>query len=277
MEIRDLKKLSISNLILIILNDKNKAFLRKCAEIELKSRIRNIDWRYDDLLHFDDKVIKERGLDVSSYLISPSVNMQQLMETYFMFNRDTDYHSNYLLFSEKHLCNELDFAEPFFGKICAREIENISERMKLTDSESQRSLLLSIQQMLLERQRQAKQAKRETRKKEPIELLGVNEAFCQIDSDGPCIELLSNLSDEEKYKIMRSRVAMIKVRILRMLNDTLLESDSMQNLGTLKFVLNDSSKLRSQKRQLLSQVRNGYIVDYQTETMKKALQKTLTR
>ena len=32
MEIKDLKKISISNLILIILNDKNIDVLRKCAE-----------------------------------------------------------------------------------------------------------------------------------------------------------------------------------------------------------------------------------------------------
>ena len=139
MEVWELKKISISNLILVILNDKNDDTLRKCAEIELKRRIRNVGWDYDDLLHFDDKVIKKRGLDVDNYLISPNVNMQQLMETYFMFDKDTELYylfdkdtesyylsdkytdTNYLLFSEKHLCNEIGFAEPFFRKICSRE------------------------------------------------------------------------------------------------------------------------------------------------------------
>lgn len=35
--------------------------------------------------------------------------MQQLIETYFMYDWKTDYYSNDLIFSEKHLCNELDF------------------------------------------------------------------------------------------------------------------------------------------------------------------------
>lgn len=36
MEIKDFKRITISNLILIILNDKNNDVLRKYAEIELK-------------------------------------------------------------------------------------------------------------------------------------------------------------------------------------------------------------------------------------------------
>lgn len=116
MQIKNLRMLSISNLILLILNSKNSDILRKCAEIELRKRIKNVGWKYDDLLHFDDKVIEERGLDIDNYLISPNVNMQQLMETYFLYSKDTNYDSNFLLFSEKHLCNELDFAEPFFSK-----------------------------------------------------------------------------------------------------------------------------------------------------------------
>ena len=78
MEIKNLRKISISNLILIILNDKNDDVLRKCAEIELRKRIKNVGWKFDDLLHFDDKVIQKRGLDVNNYLISPNINMQQL-------------------------------------------------------------------------------------------------------------------------------------------------------------------------------------------------------
>ena len=42
MEIKDLKKISISNLILIILNDKNIDVLRKCAEAELRERVKYV-------------------------------------------------------------------------------------------------------------------------------------------------------------------------------------------------------------------------------------------
>ena len=128
MEIKNLKHISISNLILIILNDKNSDILRKCAEIELRKRIKNVGWEFNDLLHFDDKVIQKRGLDVNNYLISQNVDMQQLMETYFMYDWQINYDSNYLLFSEKHLCNDVDFGDSFFSKICAREIKNLDKR-----------------------------------------------------------------------------------------------------------------------------------------------------
>ncbi len=82
--------------------------------MELRKRIKNVGWKYDDLLHFDDKVIKKRGLDIDQYLISPNVNMQQLMEIYFTYAWQTNCDSNYLLFSEKHLCNEVDFGDSFF-------------------------------------------------------------------------------------------------------------------------------------------------------------------
>ena len=246
----------------------------KCKEELLWMLGDTVGWKYDDLLHFDDKVIKERGLDVNNYLISPNVNMQQLMETYFIFDKDTDYDSNYLLFSEKHLCNEIDFAAPFFRKICSKEIKNLDRRINGSDITSQKEALISIKQMLLERQQKAKQAIREIRKDDPVELLCANEAMFQLDS-GPalCHEFLYNISDEERYDILSSKLGMLKAGILESLNDSLYDPDIMQNLCGLKFVRKDSSKLNSQKRQLLSQVRSGYEVDYQTETMQKALQR----
>ena len=121
MKLKDLKELSISTLILIILNDKYDAALRKCSEFELKSRIKNLGRDYNDLLHFDDLVISKRGLNIKNYLISPYVNMQKLMDTYFAYSNGSDYESNNLLFSEKHLCNEIDIGEPFFSTICKKD------------------------------------------------------------------------------------------------------------------------------------------------------------
>lgn len=277
MEIRELKKISISNLILVILNDKNDDILRKCAEFELKKRIRNVGWEYDDLLHFDDKVIKKRGLDVDNYLISPNVNMQQLMETYFLYNHDTDYYSNYLLFSEKHLCNEIDLFEPFFRKICAKEIKNIdkicTKEIVNSDKEYYDTLMLAHRKILF-RQQKAKQAIREIMKDDPVELLCANEAMCQLVSGTAlCHDFLYNISDEERYDITSSRLGMLKAGILESLNDSLFDYDLMQYLAGLKFVLNDSAKLNKQKRQLLKQVRSGYAVDYESDSMQKALKK----
>lgn len=275
MEIKELKRISISNLILVILNNKNNDSLRKYAEIELKRRIRNVGWKYDDLLHFDDKVIKERGFEIDNYLISPNVNMQQLIETYFMYNHDNDYNSNYLLFSEKHLCNEADLFEPFFRKICAREIKNIDKictKEILNSNKEYYDTLMLAHQKLLFRQQKAKQVIRDAYKFDPIEILCANEAMCQLNAgDQTSHEFLYNINDEEKYKLLSSKLGMMKVSILEILNDSLFDYDLMQYLAGLKFVLNDSSKLNKQKRQLLQQVRSGYVVDYESDSMQKTL------
>lgn len=275
MEIKNLKKISISNLILIILNDKNNDILRKCAEIELRKRIKNVGWEFDDLLHFDDKVIQKRGLDVNNYLISPNINMQQLMETYFMYDWQTNYESNYLLFSEKHLCNDVDFGDTFFTKVCTREIRNLNRRLQNSTSESQKEVLLSIKQILEERNKSFNQSKQEILKDDPIELLCHNEAMYQLDGDvGTCHEFLQNCSDEERYKLLSSKLGMLKIGILETLNDTLYDPDLVQYLCGLKFVRRDSSKLSSQKKQLLQQLRNNFEVNYETEQIQKVLQRT---
>lgn len=274
MEIKNLKKISISNLILIILNDKNNNILRKCAEVELRKRIKNVGWEFDDLLHFDDKVIQKRGLDVNNYLISPNINMQQLMETYFMYDWQTNYDSNYLLFSEKHLCNDVDFGDTFFTKVCTREIRNLNRRLENSTSESQKKVLLSIKQILEERNKSLKKSKQEILKDDPIELLCHNEAMYQLDGDvGTCHEFLQNCSDEEIYKLLSSRLGLLKTGILETLNDTLYDPDLVQNLCGLNFVRKDSSKLSPQKKQLLLQLRNGSEVNYETEQIQKVLQR----
>ena len=274
MQIKNLKTLSISNLILIILNSENRDILRKYAEVELRKRIRNVGWKYDDLLHFDDKVIKERGLDVDNYLISPNVNMQQLMETYFLYSKDTNYDSNYLLFSEKHLCNEADFTAPFFRKICKREIENIDKRIKKQNLETEKQILLAIKYMLVERQQQTKREIELVSKDTFVDILTVNDAMYQLDGTLATLhEFLFNISDEEMYKLLKSNFGNIKLAFLENLNNNLFDSDLMQYLCGLKFILNDSSKLKKQKRQLKQQVRSGYEVNYQTDAIQKKLKR----
>lgn len=70
--------------------------------------------------------------------------MQQLMETYFMYDWQTNYESNYLLFSEKHLCNNVDFGDVFFTKVCTREIKNLNRRLQNSTSESQKKFYYQL-------------------------------------------------------------------------------------------------------------------------------------
>ena len=271
MKIKDLKKLSISNLILIILNEKNDYYLRKNAEVELRMRIRNVGWDFDDFLHFDDKVIKARGLDIENYLISPDVDLQQLMEAYFMYDYDANFEDNYLLFSEKHLCNEPNFASPFFSLVCKKEIENLDNRILSDISNEERDILITFKNLLIDRETRVADS---FEKMECIEdKIAHNEAFYQLDNGlATCHEFLYNISDEEIYKLASTKTGRLKTAIIECLNDTLFDPDIVQNLCGLKFVLNDSMKLNAQKRQLLYQVRNGYQVNYETENMQQVLQ-----
>lgn len=276
MDIRNLRKISISHLILTILNDKNDDILRKCAEIELRKRIKNVGWEYDDLLHFDDKVINKRGLDVDNYLISPNVNMQQLMEVYFNYNKGTDFHSNGLLFSEKHLCNELDYGDSFFGKICTEEMNNLDRRISVADTTLEKELFKFIKILLQHRENMVKAVKKENKQENGnfIELLCSNEAMLQLDSGtATCHEFWYNLSDEERYKLIKSPTGMLRQSILTFLDDTLFDLDTMQDLSGLMFIRRDSRKLNKQKKQLLQEVRSGYLVDYQSEEMCKVIRK----
>ena len=57
------------------------------------------------------------------------------------------------------------------------------------------------------------------------------------------------------------------------MNDTLYDPDLVQYLCGLKFVRKDSSKLSSQKKQLLQQLRNNFEVNYETEQIQKVLKR----
>ena len=57
----------------------------------------------------EDKVIRSHGLDIDNYLLSPRVNLQQLIR--YCYNKNIS--ENELLFSEKHLCNDCDFGDSF--------------------------------------------------------------------------------------------------------------------------------------------------------------------
>ena len=276
MEIKKLKHLCISNLILIILNKNNSDILRKCAEIELRKRIRNFGCDYDDFLHIDDGVIKARGLNINNYLISPNVDMQQLMEAYFLYAEDTNYYANGLLFSEKLLCNKLDFGTPFFRKVCAIEIKNIGKRLSSVELEYQKQLLLSIKNMLEKRQHNAKQTIIEVKESNfPFDVFCTSDAMQELEAISlcSCLEFLCNISDEERYKLISSKLGMMKMAILEILNDSIFDPDLMQNLYGLKLATIDSFKLNRQKRKLLEQVRNGYKVDYESPKIQYALRK----
>lgn len=269
MDIRKLKNLSISNLILIILNNNYSDIVRKCAEVELRNRIKHLGIHYDDLVHFDDRVINERGIDIDNYLLSPRVSLQQLMESYFKYCYNKKYNENGLLFSEKHLCNDCDFGSPFFSRICDKEIARLN-KVILNGTYIDNHDEIVACEMLGIRKKRNYQTKIELLKDEPIELLFYNDAVDQLD-DGICLEPYYNLGDEEKYKYLSSNFGRFKMDFSVMLSDTILDNDLIQYLYGLHIVKKDASKLKYQRKLLMDQIRHGYEVNYSSDEIKKVL------
>lgn len=264
-EVRNLKNICISNLILIILNKDEDDIVRKCAEIELRKRILHLDYQYDDLLHREDRIISERGFDVEEYLFSPNVNMQQLMETYFKYNCCLSFEDNQLLLSEKILCNDADFGIPFFSKICKREIVRLDERIKSGEEDSE--TLEYVKALLEERNKDFEEYKKEMSFEERLDfndMLGVFE--------GLYFEAFNNYDDKDMYNYLKSKIKFVKMLVLYFLNENLFELDIMQNLYGLRFARKDSAKLRKQKSNLLSEQRE-FNVDYKSDDMQLALKR----
>lgn len=269
MDIRKLKTLSISNLILIIMNDKYSDIVRKCAEIELRKRITHLGMEFDDLLHFDDKVIKERGLDIDSYLLSPRISLQQLMEVYFKYCFRKPYEENGLLFSEKHLCNDNDFGSPFFSKVCSKEISRLNKVVAnglYTDNHDE----IVARDILQIRSKTINQDKKDFLRDDPVELLFYNDALYQLD-DGFTLEPYLNLSDEERYKYLSNNFGRFKLIVADILDDTILDPDIIQYLYGLYFIRKDASKLKYQKKLIMEQIKRGYEVDYSSDEIKRVL------
>ena len=118
-----MNKLSISNLILLILNEENTSILRNEALKELKKRAYNYGLDYNELILFDEENINKRGYETSEYLFSKNTNLQKLMELYFENIYDNKHK---LLLSETELCN---YFGGFFDKLTIKEIANINKTL----------------------------------------------------------------------------------------------------------------------------------------------------
>lgn len=271
MKFKNLKNLSISALILIILNKDCSDILRRMAEVELRSRLQGLGLAYDDLLHQEEKVVKDRGFDVRNYLMNPKVSMQQLMETYFMFGYNASYDENGLLFSEKHLCNEFNFGQPFFSKICSIEIDNIADRIR-TEESDYKGLLAIYLELLESMQRVNKEERLEELKKGILYLMEYNDATFQLEENGNAIhKYYVNMPDDKLYKMLCSKLGFLRLMVMEKLDDTWFKNDFINDLYALRFVKRDEKKLSNQKRQLFLQAASGYQVDYNSPNMQKGL------
>jgi len=125
----DLRKLSLSELSFIVLNNEYDAVLRNASEKEIERRFSKNGCGYKPLMEHEEEAISKRGMDLSKYLITPHPTGQLLMETYFKYVNMCErgnLHGN-LLFSEVALCN--DNGPSFVKKAFLEEIMKIKSEI----------------------------------------------------------------------------------------------------------------------------------------------------
>lgn len=256
---KEFKKLSISNLLLILLNENVNEITKQSVLIELQKRIKNIDVEIKDLMRMEKRIIDERGDDANSYLTGPNPSMQQLMELYFSYLYAPEQDKDYLLLSEFHLCNDMNLWFNFFDKICKYELVNLSKRINKVDSEIEREILIIVKDILSNR-------------KQKIKTEGWN--------DNKALYLFWETNMELWYNNPRDEDSLLCIfedSIAEGFGEIFLENDIineiLSRLYMIKVIIKDSSKLNKQKRILLNQVKNGYEVNY----LAKPIQQSLSR
>ena len=219
---------------MIILDTKNDDYFRKFAEIEIKERIKHLGTQYDDLMQSELEVMNKRGLDIENYLFSTNPNMQQLMELYFNEVYATKFEDSKILFSERHLCTDMNFMAKFFDKICDIEIANLSRRINSKYLQSDKYTLILFKKALERRKKEIAEERKTIYK--GLEILEFNSALNYLD-DNILISPGSNISDEEFYRMQISKLQQIKYIILTILDESIFDYDIFQNLYGMKKVL----------------------------------------
>lgn len=243
----NLNKLTISNLILLIINKDNTSLLRDEALKELKKRAYTYGLDYNDLINIDEENIAKRGFKTSEYLFSKNTDMQKLMESYF---ENIYVNNSKLLLCETILCNEFG---SFFDKVSLKEISNIKKRLKdknLTLGEVQR--LMKIIDVLKERY-----------SKRPTSFFSSDDTYIilnELKYEFDCNELI-------KDKLM-SNVELMR----RTLLGSSIDKEYIRYFHIYNIIKQEYKRLREPKKNITSQLKNGYKVDYNSEPIEKALE-----
>lgn len=241
-----MNKLTISNLILLILNEENTSILKNEALKELKKRAYTYGLDYNDLIKLDEANIEKRGYKTSDYLFSKDTDIQKLMESYF---KNIYANSDRLLLSETQLCNR--FGE-FFDRVTLKEMSNIKKRLKdnnLSIREKQR--LMKVKEILEDRYNQ-----------KSTNFFSSDDTYFMLNYlkySFDCDELI-------KDKLM-SNVELMRRTML----GTFIDKEYIRYLHISSIMRQESRRLKEQKKNILTQVKNGYKVDYNNEIIDKAI------
>lgn len=270
MENIDVKNLTISNMSLFLLDKNTPSLIKKDLEVNLRKIIKNIGWNYDDLLNEEEKRINRRGFGVENYLFCDRPSMQQLMELYFTESYDSLIKDSNLLFSERHLCNNMNFMANFFTKICDLQIIKLKDR--LSNSSQLSSLekdILCFFKCVLEK-RYVDMKERKNNYYNGSDVLEFNEAVKLLKTYNLYVPN-NNIISSDLNQFNESKLS-VKLRNI-FSNSSFVNNDFCQDLLALKIVLMDSMKLKVQKDILIKAATLDDSVNYQSDTMKKVYEK----
>ncbi|MBE6140093.1 MAG: hypothetical protein E7172_00925 [Firmicutes bacterium] len=243
----EMRKLTISNLILIMNSDLYEKSTRNNAEIELYRRFKNVKGTLSYLISKESKIIEQRGKESNNYLFGDNPTLQMLIE---LFYKNFVEQQDILLFSEYHLCNVFDSLEPFFKRIIIEEQDNIRNRYLKSD-EVEKQLINQAWFMYLEKLRIAINNKNKNDAYEYLQKL--------ID-----IEYIyhSNSSLEEQYLDELYFLKALKANFVKDAIEPFIGLSWLKKKYGMIKVLEDSWRLNEQKRILKKQVHAGINVNY---------------
>ncbi len=270
MENIDVKNLTISNMSLFLLDKNTPSLVKKDLEVNLRKIIKNIGWNYDDLLNEEEKRINRRGFGVENYLFCDRPSMQQLMELYFTESYDSLIKDSNLLFSERHLCNNMNFMANFFTKICDLQIIKLKDRLSNSSqlSSLEKDILCFFKRVLEKRYVDMKE--RKNNYYNGSDVLEFNEAVKLLKTYNLYVPN-NNIISSDLNQFNESKLS-VKLRNI-FSNSSFVNNDFCQDLLALKIVLMDSMKLKVQKDILIKEATLDDSVNYQSDTMKKVYEK----
>lgn len=271
METINFKEASLSKLSLIILNKQYSSNLRKNAEAELRHRMLHMGYNLDDFLQEENNVVEQRGYRFNNYLIGDRPSIQLLYEIYFNYIFDYTHEERMVLFSELHLCNKLDYKNPFFTKINREEIKNLQIAADIEENMAEKQKLIILKEALEKREKDNIMSCKENYP--GIEILSFNSAANEAwpkNSGLTPIDFYNNLREDKLQKLRNTAIGKCKLFLFEEINE-LLDPDIFQDAYALIKVLQDVKKVRPQQKYLMAQARRGEAIDPNTPRLIKKL------
>ena len=260
MELSKLKKVPLSYLSFLSLDQSQNSFFQTCAKEELRRRLQNTSIPVEQWLNAEEMVFNERGYQVERYLFGPHPSMQHYMELVLGDGPRT--------FSELHLCPFVqsgDDGNAFYRRILKSEVKNLDVRMFRSVSPKEVERLRLVRKEIKDLILQDRPFPFEDDK------FSLNSSLRYLRDLGKPFSYGANLSIEQQYHLASSPFGKLESSIFERIDDSMCDQENVQKYVGMARVLSDSSKMNEQRRMLLEQVRAGFEVDYQAKAFQKVL------